>query len=180
MIAAAGDKWISLSLMNTPVAALEQSFLRTKATDYTSFMKVAELKANSSNNTLFADDGGNIAYLHPQFIPRRDDRFDYTKPVNDWKGLHALNEAPHVLNPPVGWVFNTNDWPYSAAGPDSPRQRDYPRYMDTVGENPRGLHATRLLQGRHDFTPFSLMVAAYAPGFSPILAMVCSPSAMEL
>ncbi len=178
VIAAAGDKWISLSLMNTPVAALEQSFLRTKATDYTSFMKVAELKANSSNNTLFADDGGNIAYLHPQFIPRRDDRFDYTKPVNgadpatDWKGLHALNEAPHVLNPPVGWVFNTNDWPYSAAGPDSPRQRDYPRYMDTVGENPRGLHATRLLQGRHDFTPFSLMVAAYdsyLPAFARLI-----------
>ena len=63
------------------------------------FMKVMELKANSSNNTLFADDKGDIAYLHPQFVPRRDNRFDYTKPVDgadpatDWKGLHALEEA---------------------------------------------------------------------------------------
>ncbi len=178
VIAAAGDKWISLSLMNTPVAALKQSFLRTKATDYASFMKVAELKANSSNNTIFADDSGDIAYLHPQFIPRRDDRFDYTKPVDgadpatDWKGLHALDEVPHVLNPPVGWIFNTNDWPYSAAGPDSPRRQDYPRYMDTAGENPRGLHATRLLQGRHDFTPFALMVSAYdsyLPAFARLI-----------
>ena len=29
----------------------------------------ATLKANSSNNTLFADDKGEIAYLHPQFVP---------------------------------------------------------------------------------------------------------------
>jgi acyl-homoserine-lactone acylase len=178
VIGASGDKWMSLSLMNTPVAALEQSFLRTKATDYASFMKIAALKANSSNNTIFADDHGDIAYLHPQFIPRRDDKFDYTKPVDGadpatgWKGLHALSAAPHVLNPPVGWVFNTNDWPYSAAGPDSPRRQDYPRYMDTVGENPRGLHATRLLQGRHDFTPFSLMISAYdsyLPAFARLI-----------
>ncbi len=57
--------------MNRPTAALEQSFLRTKATDYASFLKVAQLKANSSNNTLFADSKGEIAYLHPQFVPRR-------------------------------------------------------------------------------------------------------------
>jgi acyl-homoserine-lactone acylase len=167
--ATADGKWIAMALMNTPLAALEQSFLRTKTHDYASFMKVAELKANSSNNTLFADDSGEIAYLHPQFIPRRDDRFDYTKPVDgadpatDWKGLHTLDEAPHVVNPPNGWVFNTNDWPYSAAGPYSPKRADYPRYMDTAGENPRGLHATRLLQGRKDFTLPGLITAAYDP-----------------
>ena len=178
VIAAKGDRWISLALMNTPVAALEQSFLRTKTDDYASFLTVAQLKANSSNNTLFADDKGEIAYLHPQFIPRRDDRIDYTKPVDgadpatDWQGLHALNEAPHLYNPPVGWAFNTNDWPYSAAGPDSPRRADYPRYMDTAGENPRGLHATRVLTGRHDFTPFSLIASAYdsyLPAFAALI-----------
>ena len=89
-------KWIAMALMNKPVDALQQSWLRTRASDYASYMKVAELKANSSNNTLFADDKGEIAYLHPQFIPKRDDRFDYTRPVDgsdpatDWQGLHAL------------------------------------------------------------------------------------------
>ncbi|HEY0339718.1 MAG TPA: penicillin acylase family protein, partial [Steroidobacteraceae bacterium] len=67
----ADGKWIAFALMNRPVAALQQSFLRTKATDYASFVKVAELKANSSNNTLFADSKGEIAYLHPQFVPIR-------------------------------------------------------------------------------------------------------------
>ncbi|MDB5453326.1 MAG: penicillin amidase [Caulobacteraceae bacterium] len=170
VVRAADGKWIAIALMNTPVPALEQSFLRTKTTDYASFLKVADrFKANSSNNTIFADAKGNIAYLHPQFIPRRDDRFDYTKPVDgadpatDWKGLHELDEAPHLLNPANGWLFNVNDWPYSAAGPNSPKRADYPKYMDSAGENPRGPHATRVLQNTRDFTLPSLIQAAYDP-----------------
>ena len=174
-------QWITIALMNKPIEALEQSWLRTKANDYASYMKVAELKANSSNNTIFADDKGEIAYLHPQFIPKRDDRFDYTKPVDgsdpatDWHGLLPLDAAPHLLNPPNGWIFNTNDWPYSAAGPYSPKREEYPRYMDKVGENPRGVHATSLLIHQRGFTPASLITAAfdsYLPAFArqiPIL-----------
>ncbi len=169
IVRAQGDKWIAVSLMNKPLEALQQSWLRTKANDYAAYMKVAEFRANSSNNTIYADDKGNIAYLHPQFIPNRDDRFDYTKPVDgsdpatDWKGLLPLDKAPHLFNPPTCWIFNTNDWPYSAAGPDSPRQADYPRYMDSVGENPRGLHATRVLTGRRGFTMASLIDTAFDP-----------------
>jgi acyl-homoserine-lactone acylase len=166
----ANGKWVSVALMNRPVQALSQSFLRTKARDYASFQRIAEeMKANSSNNTIFADADGNIAYSHPHFIPRRDDRFDYTRPVDgsdpatDWKGLHTLAEAPHLLNPPTGWLFNTNNWPYSAAGPYSPRRENYPRYMDVAGENPRGIHALRVLQNRKDFTLESLIGAAYDP-----------------
>nr|WP_223395788.1 penicillin acylase family protein [Caulobacter segnis] len=165
----ADGKWISIALMNKPVAALQQSFLRTKATDYASFMKVAELKANSSNNTLFADSRGEIAYLHPQFIPIRDDRFDYTKPVDgsdpatDWKGLHALKDAPRVLNPPNGWAFNTNNWPYTAAGPYSPKKADYPKYMDSAGENPRGIHADLVLRDAKNLTLGGLIDKAYDP-----------------
>ena len=59
-------------------------------------MQVAELKANSSNNTVFADDKGEIAYLHPQFVPRRDDRFDYTKPVDGSDPRDRLGGAASV------------------------------------------------------------------------------------
>ncbi|MDI3261219.1 MAG: penicillin acylase family protein [Fulvimonas sp.] len=178
IVRAADGRWIALALMNRPIEALEQSWLRTKTRDYASYLKVAGLKANSSNNTLLADDKGEIAYLHPQFMPRRDDRFDYTRPVDgsdpatDWHGLHALDELPQVRNPPNGWVFNTNDWPYSAAGTYSPRRQDYPRYMDSVGENPRGLHALRVLEGRRDFTLAGLIDAAfdpYLPAFASLL-----------
>ena len=125
-----GKRWIAFAMMNKPVEALQQSFLRTKATDLESFMRIAEFKANSSNDTIFADDKGEIAYLHPQFVPRRDDRFDYTKPVDgsdpatDWRGLHAISELPNTIDPPNGWVQNTNTWPYRAAGKYSPIRRN--------------------------------------------------------
>lgn len=177
----ADSKWIAMALMNTPLPALQQSWLRTKTSDYASYMLVAGLQANSSNNTLFADDKGEIAYLHPQFIPRRDDRFDYSKPVDgsdpatDWRGLTPLDQVPHVLNPPTGWTFNTNNWPYSAAGEHSPKQADFPRYMDTFGENPRGLHATRLLTGASGFTLPKLITDAfdaYLPEFARALPIL--------
>jgi acyl-homoserine-lactone acylase len=161
--------------MNTPIPALTQSFLRTKTTDYASFMQVAANQANSSNNTIFADSKGAIAYLHPQFIPRRDDRFDYTgvvegaDPATDWKGLHALDEAPRLLTPPNGWIANTNNWPYSAAGAYSPKAKDFPRYMDTAGENPRGVHAELVLKDNKALTLDGLITAAYDP-FMPAFA----------
>ena len=165
----ANGKWISMALMNTPIAALEQSWLRTKATDYASYMKVAALDANSSNNTIFADTKGETALLLPQFMPKRNDRFDYTRPVDgsdpatDWQGLTPLADLPQVVNPKNGWLYNSNNWPYSAAGADSPKRADYPKYMDTVGETPRGIHAMRVLGSQKNFTLESLLAAAFDP-----------------
>ena len=177
IVGTSNGRWIAFGLMNLPVRALEQSFLRTKATDFAQYRKIAELEANSSNNTIFADSKGEIAYMHPQFVPRRDDRFDYTQPVDgsnpatDWHGIHTLDEEPHVYDPAVGYVFNTNDWPYVAAGPDSPKRRDFPRYMDMAGEDARGVHAAMLLAGRHDFTLERLLGAAFDP-YLPLFAQL--------
>ena len=164
-----GGKWIATALMQRPLAALEQSFLRTKAADLPAFLKVAERRANSSNNTLFADAKGNIAFLLPQFMPRRDDRFDYLKPVSgedpatDWKGDHSLAELPQLINPRAGWLMNTNNEPWGAAGSGSIPKERYARYFDEFGENPRGLHATMVLEGKRGFTLESLRAAAYDP-----------------
>jgi acyl-homoserine-lactone acylase len=171
-------RWIAFAMMDKPVEAIQQSFGRTKAKDLESFLKVASLKANSSNDTIFADDKGEIAYLHPQFVPRRENRFDYERPVDgsdprtDWRGEHALNELPSVVRPANGWVMNTNDWPYQSAGPNSPDPKRFPKYMDTVGPNFRGLHATQLLQGSSGWTLEKLQAAAYdsyQPGFAVLI-----------
>ena len=172
-------RWIAFAMMDKPVEALQQSFLRTKATELASFLGIADrFKANSSNNTIFADDKGEIAYLHPQYVPRRGDRFDYTKPVDasdpatDWHGLHALGELPSVLKPAVGWVQNTNAWPYRAAGPNSADPARFPKYMDSDGENFRGLHAQQLLTGSSGWTLEKLQAVAYdsyQPGFAVLI-----------
>jgi acyl-homoserine-lactone acylase len=179
IVRADGEKWIAMALMNRPLPALQQSFLRTKTHDYASYVKVAALAANSSNNTLFADDKGEIAYLHPQFVPKRDNRFDYTKPVDgsdpatDWQGLTSLADLPHVLNPASGWLYNSNDYPWNAAGPKaSPKAADFPRYMDQAGANMRSLHALAVLIAGRDFTRESLMRTAYdpwLPGFARLV-----------
>jgi acyl-homoserine-lactone acylase len=163
----ADGKWVSVRLMQEPVKALTQSYTRTKARDYKAFRETLELHTNSSNNTIFADRDGNIAYFHSNFIPRRDTRFDWTKPVDgsdpatEWKGLLSIDETPGLLNPESGWLYNTNNWPWTAAGPNSPKKADYPVYVERGGENARGVHAIRVLQNRKDFTVDSLIAAAY-------------------
>lgn len=175
----ANGTWISVRLMQDPMHALIQSYTRTKARDYKSFRKTMELHTNSSNNTVFADAEGDIAYFHSNFIPRRDTRFDWTKPVDgsnpatEWHGVLSIDETPHLLNPPNGWLYNSNNWPWSAAGPDSPKRADYPSYVERgTEESPRGLHALRVLPGKKDFTPDSLIAAAYdsyLPAFDALL-----------
>jgi len=163
----ANGKWVSVRLMDRPIEALSQSYLRTKARNFRAFREVMNLAANSSNNTIYADAEGNIAYFHPQFVPRRDDRFDWTRPVDgsdpatEWHGAHTVEESPFLRNPATGWIQNTNNWPYSAAGAHSPKREAFPRYMDAEGENARGIHAMRVLDGRTDFTLASLIAAAY-------------------
>jgi len=167
VIGESGGKWLTIRLMNEPLKALTQSYTRTKAKDYKSFRQTMELHTNSSNNTIFADGDGDIANFHGNFIPRRDTGFDWAKPVDgsnpatDWHGLLSVDETPHLLNPKVGWLYNSNNWPWSAAGPDSPKKEDFPAYVETGGETARGLHAIRVLQDKKDFSVDSLIAAAY-------------------
>ncbi len=160
-------KWVTIRLMQEPIKALMQSYLRTKAKDYKQYLQTMELKANSSNNTIYADADGHIAYFHGNYIPRRNTRFDFTKPVDgsdpatDWQGLLTVDESPHLLDPKSGYLFNVNDSPWNGAGESSLHRKDYPAYVETGTESARGEHAMELLQGKKDFSLDGLMTAAY-------------------
>ena len=160
-------KWVSVRMMEDPLKALTQSYSRTKARSYEAFRESMDLHTNSSNNTIYADADGKIAYFHANFVPKRDPKFDWSRPVDgsdpatEWRGVHGVEETPFLLNPKSGWLYNTNNSPWSAAGPDSPRKADFPAYVDPGSENPRGIHAIRVLQGKKDFTLDSLLAAAY-------------------
>ena len=174
----ADGKWVSVRLMQEPLKALMQSYSRTKAKNYNAFRETMELHTNSSNNTIYADADGTIAYFHSNFIPKRDTRFDWTKPVDgsdpatEWKGVLSIDETPGLKNPASGWLYNTNNWPWSAAGPDSPKKDEFPVYVERSSENARGLHAIRVLENKKDFTIDSLIAAAYdsyMPAFEPMI-----------
>ena len=171
-------KWISIRIMNEPLKALQQSFLRIKARNLAEFRKTMEFHTNSSNNTVFADADGNIAFFHANFIPKRDLAFDWRRPVDgsnpatEWKGIHAVDESPNMINPSTGWIQNTNNWPFSVSGTASPKKDAFPPYMEMGVENPRGVHAIKVLSARKDFTPQKLIDAAFdseLPAFAQLL-----------
>jgi acyl-homoserine-lactone acylase len=173
-------RWVTIELMQRPQIALIQSYTRTKAMNYKEYEKTMELHGNSSNNTIYADADGNIAYWHANYIPRRDTSFDWTHPVDGsnpkttWGPVLSVAETPHLLNPKNGWLYNSNNWPWSAAGAYSPKQKDFPSYVDVGVESARGLHAIRVLSGKKDFTVESLRAAAY-DSYLPAFAIMVPP-----
>ena len=183
VIAERDGKWISVKLMNEPLKALTQSYMRTKATDYASFNKTMELYTNSSNNTVYADGDGNIAYYHGNFLPIRDTQFDWSSPVDgsnpatEWKGLHTVEESVHVLNPANGWIQNCNATPFTVSGDLSPKASDFPTYMAPDFENFRGIHAVRVLKDSTNFTLDKLIAAGYdtyLPAFEKLIPALVS------
>jgi len=162
-------KWVVTRINWDPVNALIQSYTRTKLDNYAEFREMMNIRTNSSNNTVFADAEGNIAYFHGNFIPRRDTRFDYSQPVDgsdpatDWHGLYTVDETITILNPPNGWIQNANSTPFTAAGEFSPKRADYPVYMAPDDENFRGVHAVRVLQDVRDLTLDGLIELAHDP-----------------
>jgi acyl-homoserine-lactone acylase len=167
VIRAEGDKWIAIKLLHEPVMALQQSYLRTKTKNYAEFYQTQQLRTDSSNNTVYADADGTIAYFHGNFIPKRNPSFDFTKPVDgsdpatEWLGKSDLKNTIIIVNPKNGWVQNTNSWPFQAAGSESPKPEDFPSYMWSTGENPRDVHAVELLSNIHDVTLDSLIATGY-------------------
>lgn len=167
IMARRGEEWISVRSNNRSMQGLMQSWLRTKSDGFESFRKTMELCSNTSDNTVFADDKGNIAYWHGNFVPKRDASLNWLRPVDgttgatEWKGLHTLDEIVHVYNPATGWIQNCNSTPFTVSGPSSPKRSDYPSYMAPDGENFRGLNAVRVLSRERAFTLEKTIAAGY-------------------
>lgn len=167
VMAQRNGKWISVKAMNRSMTSLIQSWERTKANGFESYKKIMELYANTSNNTVFADDKGNIAYWHGNFIPRRDTAYNWALPVDgttaatEWKGLHTLDEMVHVYNPATGWIENCNSTPFTVSGSSSPLKQNYPRYMAPDGQNFRGILAVKLWKNATQLTIDKVIKTAY-------------------
>lgn len=143
-------QWISVQSYNRSLKSLEQSWLRTKTTGLASYQKVMDLRANTSNSTIFADNKGNIAYWHGNFVPKRNPKKDWSlvqdgsSSANDWKGLHPVKDLVYVINPASSWIQNCNSTPFTVSGSSSPLRANYPVYMAPDGENFRDRNAVRL------------------------------------
>ena len=150
VLAARNGKWISVRSYNRARKSLMQSWLRTKTKGLADYKRVMDMRANTSNNTVYADNKGNIAYWHGNYVPRRDDTKDWGIPQDgssskiDWQGLHSVDEIVHIYNPTSGWIQNCNSTPFTVSGTSSPLRANYPVYMAPDGENFRDRNAVRL------------------------------------
>ncbi|URC12407.1 penicillin acylase family protein [Flavobacterium sp. B183] len=160
-------KWISLKSNNRSMTSLIQSWVRTKSTSFEDYKKAMGLKANTSNNTVYADNQGNIAYWHGNFIPIRDKKLNWSKVIDgsisstQWKGLHDVNETVHLYNPTNGWLQNCNSTPYTVAGENSPKRENYLPYMAPDGENFRGVNAVRIFSKGSQYTLDKVIADGY-------------------
>jgi acyl-homoserine-lactone acylase len=98
-----GTKWIAIKLLQDPVPALAQSYLRTKTANYQGFLDTQEMRTDTSNNTVYADADGTIAYFHGNFIPKRDPRRqrpgDGVAGSASSQGHHHVAESQQRLDP---------------------------------------------------------------------------------
>jgi len=108
----AEGQWVATKINWDPVNALQQSFQRTKTKNHSEFREMMDIRTNSSNNTVYADRDGTIAYYHGNFVPKRDPQFDYSRPVDgsdprtDWQGVHEADDVITITNPLVKTARN--------------------------------------------------------------------------
>jgi len=96
-----------------------------------------------------------VWYLYNGRIPRRNPKFDWSRPVDgadpaaEWLGVHELDELPQVLNPAAGFVQNCNSTPFMVTDGDNPLAEKFPPYMvgDADVRNRRSLRSLEMLRG---------------------------------
>ena len=167
IMAKRNGQWLSVKADNRITNGLIQCWQRTKAKGFEDFKKTLDLKGNISNNTVYADGEGNIAYWHGNRIPARDVKYDWSKAVDgstsatEWKGYHNIKETVLSINPSNGWLQNCNSTPFTVAGNNSPEKEKYPAYMAPDGENFRGVNAVRVLNEESKYNIDKVIKAGY-------------------
>lgn len=138
---------------------LEQWLAMAKARSLTGFKRALARAAIPYMNIVYADGEGNILYVYNGSVPVRAQGPDWSAPVDgsdpstEWRGYHAFDDLPQVLNPACGYVQNCNSTPFGAARGHSFGDRSFPPYM--IGpetDNVRAQVSREILEERQQFS----------------------------
>ncbi|MDJ0979840.1 MAG: acylase [Erythrobacter sp.] len=106
---------------------LDAYYRLTKATTLDEWQAQLERMAIPSTNFIYADEDGNIAYVYNAAIPDRPEDpkanwrgvLDGSRSDLIWESPVSYARLPKLINPASGWVYNSNNEPYTAAGEGS-------------------------------------------------------------
>ncbi len=136
---------------------LAQWYAMSRSRSLEEFLAAVEPLNMLFGNYTYADRAGNILYVYNAAVPRRDEAFDWTEPVDgadprtEWQGFHPMSELPQLLNPATGWLQNCNSSPFLSTSTGNPRREDFPSYMANENDTARAASARRLLTSRATF-----------------------------
>jgi acyl-homoserine-lactone acylase len=144
-------------LQNTAIG--DQFYQMNKARNLEEFKAALNLRGIPRFNVIYADKEGHIFYIcNGQLPDRYDDQsidWEYLIPGHRqdliWDEFVAIDSLPQVLDPESGFVFNTNNTPFSCTGPqDNPDACNMDRYPNSAGyklyENNRSLRFIELVE----------------------------------
>jgi acyl-homoserine-lactone acylase len=113
---------------NQVIHALDQWYQMNKGKNFHDFYKALSIQGLSMFNIVYADRYDTIFYVNNALMPvRKEDpllNWQKTLPGNTsstlWTAFRPLEALPQYVNPPSGFLFNTNHSPFSAtADPDN-------------------------------------------------------------
>ena len=110
--------FFSQSLNN--ISAIEQWLKMNKAKSFSEFEEALKLLGIPRFNIVYADRDDNIFYMSNARLSVRDSSIDWRELVIGdvssliLKNYHPYEDLPKILNPPSGYLFNTNNSPFNA------------------------------------------------------------------
>ena len=154
-------RWMAVQISRLAEGSrLRQALKMTKASNFAEWRAAMSELNLQMFNTCYADQEGNIFYVYNAAVPKRDPSFDWTKPVDgsdprtDWKGVHAFDDLPQILNPKSAYLQNCNSTPFFTTDEGNPAIGDFPAYMveDRNDDKRRAKVSRMLLRNMHDIT----------------------------
>lgn len=156
------------------VKLLEQYFRIQKAQDYDQWIAAMSLRGIPATNFIYADKTGKIGYFYNAIFPDRKTGFDYTKVLqgdisaNVPKTVLPWSATPMVVDPASGFVTNSNNTPFMAAGKGS--ELDVAKFSPLMGiearQTNRIVRGLELLEADTSLTPEELLAIKFDTGYS--------------